>query len=55
MCVRVYGGVEMDSRDSRGRKREGEIMEEHTRSEDLGQVGQMLPLTLGGDSADYPS
>lgn len=45
---------EMDSRKRWGRRREGGIMEEHTREEDLGQTGQMLPLYLVGAAADYP-
>lgn len=28
-------------------------MELHTRDKDLGQTGQMLPLTPRGDSSDY--
>lgn len=34
---------------------EGGIMEQRRRDEDLGQAGQMLPRSPGGDSADYPA
>lgn len=43
----------MDSRECWGRRREAGIMEERREGEDLGQAGQMLPLSPGGDSTDY--
>lgn len=38
-----------------GRRREEGIMEVRRREGDLGQAGQMLPLSPRGDSADYPA
>lgn len=50
-----WGGVNPSGREGRDTHAEGGITELQRRGEDLGQAGQMLPLTPRGDSADYPA